>query len=178
MQASRLGSDPSVARRLIGRRRLHATFATYADAAGVVFDPMFVSALRRQLAAISITVTVIPVPQTDSPAQRSLLLAGADITRVGGNASEARDPVEYLRSLPYLPAVERAELERIANLPPPRREASAAPIAAHLARNAFVVGVADLATPELVSARLGCVIDHPEYPGLDLAALCLPGTRG
>ena len=139
---------------------------------------MFVSALRRQLAAISITVTVIPVPQTDSPAQRSLLLAGADIARVGGNASETRDPVEYLCSLPYIPAVERAELERIANLPSPGREAAVAPIAAQLERNAFVVGVADLATPELMSARLGCVIDHPEYPGLDLAALCLPGTRG
>jgi hypothetical protein len=31
----------------------------------------------------------------------------------------------------------------------------------------------DTATPELVSTRLGCVIDQPEYPGLDLAALCL-----
>jgi ABC-type transport system substrate-binding protein len=178
VQAYRLGGDPSAARRLIGRRRLHATLATYADAAGVVFDPMFVSALRRQLAAIGITVTVIPVPQTDSPAQRSQLLARADIARVGGNASETRDPLEYLRSLPYLPAVERATLERIANLPSPGREAAVAPIAAQLERNAFVVGVADLATPELVSARLGCVIDHPEYPGLDLAALCLPGTRG
>ena len=157
---------------------VHATFAAYADAAGVVFDPMFVSALRRQFAAINITVTVIPVPQTDSPAQRSLLLARADIARVGGNASETRDPVEYLRSLPYLPAAERTELERIANLTSPRREAAAAPVAARLERNALVVGVADLATPELVSTRLGCVIDHPEYPGLDLAALCLPGTRG
>jgi hypothetical protein len=139
---------------------------------------MFVNAMRSQLAAIGITLTVVPLLQTDSPARRSVLLAHADIARVGGNASQTRDPVEYLRSLPYLPVAERAELRRIANLPSPRREAAVAPLGARLERNALVVGVADLATPELVSARLGCEIDHPEYPGLDLAALCLPGARG
>jgi ABC-type transport system substrate-binding protein len=177
-QAFRVDGDPSAARRLMRGRRLHATFATYADPAGVVFDPMFVSALQSQLAAIGITVTVVPVPQTDSPAQRAAVLAHADIARVGGNASETRDPVSYLRSLPYLPVADRAKLKRIANLPSPRREAAVAPLAARLERNATVVGVADLATPELVSSRLGCLIDHPEYPGLDLAALCLPGARG
>jgi ABC-type transport system substrate-binding protein len=177
-QAYRLGGDQSAARRLMGGRRFHAKLAAYADAAGVVFDPMFVSALRRQLAAIGITVTVVPVLQTDSPAQRAALFAQADIARVGGNASETRDPIEYLGSLPYLPVAVRAELGRLANLPSPRREAAVGPLAAKLERNAIVLGVANLATPELVSARLGCVLDHPEYPGLDLAALCLPGVRG
>jgi hypothetical protein len=37
---------------------------------------------------------------------------------------------------------------------------------------------ANFATPELVSKRLGCVIDQPEYPGVDLAALCLRSARG
>jgi hypothetical protein len=36
-----------------------------------------------------------------------------------------------------------------------------------------VVELADRVTPELVSERLGCLVEQPEYPGLDLAALCV-----
>ena len=35
------------------------------------------------------------------------------------------------------------------------------------------MGIEDRTIPELISKRLGCVIDQPEYPGLDLAAFCL-----
>ena len=38
------------------------------------------------------------------------------------------------------------------------------------------LGYLNRATPELVSKRLGCVIDQPEYPGPDLAVLCLRGS--
>jgi len=37
---------------------------------------------------------------------------------------------------------------------------------------AVYIGFSDGATPELVSERLGCIIDQAEYRGLDLAALC------
>ena len=45
---------------------------------------------------------------------------------------------------------------------------------AKLEREALYVAYAYRVTPELVSPRLGCVVEHPKYPGLDLAALCLP----
>jgi len=100
---------------------------------------------------------------------------GADLTRAAGNADNARDSIGYLLGLPYLPQTDRAELERIAAFPSPRREAAAAAIAARLERDAVYIGFSDRATPELVSKRLGCVVDQPEYPGLDLASLCLRG---
>ena len=90
-------------RSLTGGRRLHVVFAASADAAGAVFDPAFVTALRNQLAAIGISVTVVPLPQTASPAERAAVLARADLTRAAANADMTRDPVEYLRPLPYLP---------------------------------------------------------------------------
>lgn len=31
---------------------------------------------------------------------------------------------------------------------------------------------------ELVSRRLGCIIDHPVYAGIDLAALCVRHAKG
>jgi hypothetical protein len=147
--------------------------ATGADAEGTLFDPTFVRALSDQLAAIGIDLTVIPLPQTDDPAERAAVLARADMTRRAANAAETRDPVAYLRSLPYLQAADRARLERIATLETPRREEAAARLAARLERDAVVVGYADLVHPELLSSRLGCVVDQPQYPGLDLAALCL-----
>jgi DNA-binding SARP family transcriptional activator/ABC-type transport system substrate-binding protein len=168
-----LNGDPSTARRLTGGRRLHAVLATGADAEGTVYDPTFVRALSDQLATIGIDLTVIPLRQTDDPAERAAVLARADMMRRAANAAETRDSVAYLRSLPYLKASDRARLERIATLSSPRREEAAARLAAGLERDAVVVGYADLVHPELLSSRLGCVVDQPQYPGLDLAALCL-----
>jgi hypothetical protein len=81
--------------------------------------------------------------------------------------------VTYLAALPYLPATAAARLERIAALSPPRREAAAAALAERLEQAAVYVPYADDAIPELVSKRLGCIVHQPEYPGVDLAALCV-----
>ncbi|MEP6893653.1 MAG: ABC transporter substrate-binding protein, partial [Gaiellaceae bacterium] len=168
-----LSADMPTARRLMGGRNAHVVFATDADASGTIYDHAFVRTLRMELASVGISTTVVALRQTNSPAQRAALLARADIARTGGNADDARDPVSYLLHLPYLPAADRAHLETIAALPSPRREVAAAAVAARLERNAVYVGFSNRATPELVSKRLGCIIDQPEYPGLDLAALCL-----
>ena len=159
---------------MVGRHP-KVVFATYADEAGTVYDPAFVRTLRSELAAIGIRTTVVPLRQTFSPAQTAAALARADIARIGGNADNARDPVDYLVALPYLPARYRARLQRIATLPLPKRAAAAGEIAARLQRNGLYLGFSNRATPELFSKRVGCVIDQPMYPGLDVAALCLTG---
>jgi DNA-binding SARP family transcriptional activator/ABC-type transport system substrate-binding protein/streptogramin lyase len=168
-----LSADLRSARRLMGGRRAHLVFAAYADEAGTVSDPGLVQTLRKELGAIGITIKVVPLPQTDSPAQTAAVLAHADLTRAAGNADNARDSVAYLLGLPYLPPTDRAKLERIAAFPPSHREAAATAIAARLERDAVYIGFSDRATPELVSKRLRCIVDQPEYPGLDLAALCI-----
>jgi hypothetical protein len=139
----------------------------------VVYEPALIRAMKSQLAAIGITVRVVPLRQTNTPEQSAAVLATADIARTGGNAGDASEAVAYLLHLPYLPATARAELHRIAASPFSRRDAAAAALAGKLERDAYYVGYADPATPELVSKRLGCVIDQPVYPGVDLAALCL-----
>jgi len=167
-----LHPDPSLARRLMHGRRVQVAYAANADEAGTLFEPQFARTLRTELAAIGIDLRVVPLRQTLNPAQRAAVLRGADLAQVGGNADNARDPVSYLLGLPYLRASDRARLMRIDELPSPRREAAAASLAAQLERDAVYIGLADAATAELVSPRLGCKIDQPEYPGLDLAALC------
>jgi MarR-like DNA-binding transcriptional regulator SgrR of sgrS sRNA len=170
-----LHASPDMARSLLGGRRLRAVFAVTANDAGVIYDAALVDRLRGQLAEVGIALTVWPIRQSDlnDPAKRPALLARADMTEIEGNAETTRDPVANLLELPYLPAAARAQLDRIAMVPSPRREADAAAVAAKLERDANYVGYADLVTPELVSRRLGCLVDHPEYPGLDLAALCV-----
>ena len=154
-------------------RHLHAVFAAEADDAGNLFDPQLAQLLRIQLARIGITLTVVPLLQTLDPTQRDSVLATADLARTGGNADDARDPVQYLLHLPYLTASDRRQLVSINALPSPQRARAAAALAARLEREAAYIGYSDRATAELVSKRLGCRIDQPEYPGLDLAALCL-----
>ncbi len=168
-----LSADLRTARNLMGGRYAHLVFASYADQAGTVYDLGLVRTLRTELSAIGISVTVVPLPQTDSPAQKAAVLARADLTRAAGNADNARDSVAYLLGLPYLPQTDRAKLERIAAFPSPHRAAAATAIAARLERDAVYIGFSDRATPELVSKRLRCILDQPEYPGLDLAALCI-----
>ena len=72
-----------------------------------------------------------------------------------------------------LPGSRPARLERIATLASPRREAAAAALAAKLERDAVYRGIRRPHASRALSTRLGCVIDQPQYPGLDLAALCL-----
>jgi hypothetical protein len=56
---------------------------------------------------------------------------------------------------------------------PFRPEDAASALAARLERAAVYIGFANTATLELVSKRLGRVIDQAERLGVDLAALCL-----
>jgi DNA-binding SARP family transcriptional activator/ABC-type transport system substrate-binding protein/streptogramin lyase len=168
-----LSADLRTARKLTGGRHAHLVFAAYADEAGTVSDPGLVRTLRKELGAIGISMTVVPLPQTDTTTQAAAVLARADLTRAAGNADNARDQVAYLLGLPFLPRTDRAKLERMAPLSPRRREAAAAAVAARLQQAAIYIGFSDRATPQLVSKRLGCVVDQPEYPGLDLAALCI-----
>jgi hypothetical protein len=90
-----------------------------------------------------------------------------------GATSHAGDPVSYLQGLSYLPAGDRAELERIARLPYRERERRAIALARKLERKSLYAVYQDDAIPELVSPRLGCIVHQPEYAGVDLAALCL-----
>jgi DNA-binding SARP family transcriptional activator/ABC-type transport system substrate-binding protein len=168
-----LRADLRVARKLMGGRHVNAVLATYAPAKGGISDAAFVQALRGQLAAIGITVRVVPLRQGYSQDRWAAVLAHADIARAGGNSGDASDSVGYLRHLPYLPPAYQARLDRIASLSLAGRATAAAALAAQLERDAIYVGFADAATPELFSKQLGCVIDQPEYPGVDLAALCL-----
>jgi hypothetical protein len=109
------------------------------------------------------------------------VLARADLVHTETNGDYTFDPVLLLgssRGYRYLPAADRTRLERIATLPSPRREAAAAALVAKLERDAVSIGFGYGATPELVSRRLGCLVEQPEYPGLDLAALCLRDSSG
>ena len=168
-----LQGDLRTARKLMAGRHARAALAMWADAGGTLFDPRFVRALRRNLAAIGITTVVVPLRQTDTPAQLTAILARADLARVSTNADGARDPVAYLRALPYLPKSDQARLDRIELLPLSRRELAAAKLAGALQERDLYLGISNPATPQLISKRLGCVVQQPEYTGLDLAALCL-----
>jgi ABC-type transport system substrate-binding protein len=170
---SRLGGDLRTARKLMGGRHVDAVLATYAPATGGVYEPGLVAALRSQLAAIGITVHVTPLRQGSSPALIVRVLAHADIARVATSSGDVNDVVGYLSRLPFLPATARKRLDRIEALPYPRRNAAAGELAATLQRAAIYLGYADAATPELLSKRVGCVIDQPMYAGVDLAALCV-----
>jgi DNA-binding SARP family transcriptional activator/ABC-type transport system substrate-binding protein/streptogramin lyase len=175
-----LTADLRAARRLVGERHVHAVFAVGTDAAGVPYDPNLVKGVRDQLAAIGIDVTVLALPQSGSgqSVDWSARLARSDIAELGRDPSQAIDPVDYLALLPpYLPLADHKRLMRIATLATPRREAAAASFAAKLERDGLYLGIANFATPELVSKRLGCVIDQPVYPGVDLASLCLRSAR-
>lgn len=163
------------AQRLLDGKRARAVLATWAPATGPVYEAGFVAELRRELATIGIALEVAPLRQDSPPRRVAAVLAGADLALVPGNADDARDAVAFLLHLPYLAATDRAALERVALLPFDRRRATAVALAARLARDDDVIGFANGATAEIVSRRVGCVVRPPEYPGVDLAALCLRG---
>jgi ABC-type transport system substrate-binding protein len=171
-------ADLRNARTFVRGRHAELVLATGAPATGGVFDPSFVEAVRTQLAEIGLTVRVVPLRQDATPAQRAAVLANADMARVETSQGDVDDAVGFLLRLPYMPDVAAKRLDAIAALPTSRRAAVAARLARRLQQEAVYLGIADSATPELVSARLGCVIDQPQYPGVDLAALCLQKTRG
>ena len=171
--------DLAAARKLVAGRRVRAVFATFDPAA----DPdslRFAEAVRDQLAAIGITVRILPLTREDyeDPARLAAKLARADIVNVQKNSADTVDPARYLSSLPYLPPADRRSLDRIAQLRSPARELAVAALAVKLERDGLYAAYAHNVMPQLVSKRLGCQIDHPAYPGLDLAALCLRSRRG
>jgi ABC-type transport system substrate-binding protein len=165
-----LTKEPSTARRLLAGKRPHIVFSPFD-----LSDPgtaAFSKAVRRELTAIGMSVTVVP-RKYDDP-QWNAKLAQADLA-MWNMPSDSGDAVSYLMSLPYLPPALQRRLNRIATRPYPRRDVAAAAVAAKLEREALYAVVGHGAIPELHSRRLGCLVHNPEYPGLDLAALCIRG---
>jgi DNA-binding SARP family transcriptional activator/ABC-type oligopeptide transport system substrate-binding subunit len=167
-----LGGDLRIAQRLVAGRKAHAVVAAFNDS----YDVAFNRALREELAALGITMTVLPLGNADfdnGGAGYRAKAARSDLFW-GGLGAETSDPVSYLQQLgPALTAGDRAELVRIAGLSPPVREKRAVALARSIERRSLLAVYDNGAIPELVSKRLGCIMHLPEYVGVDLAALCL-----
>jgi peptide/nickel transport system substrate-binding protein len=156
------------ARTLARGRRAHAVLYTWNDS----YSSLFNRALRRQLAAIGISATIRTMTNDDfSKGTLATKAARSDLIWGGLNA-ETGDPVSYLQPL-FLPPRDRAELGRIAQLSSPERASRAVGLARGIEKESLFAVYDEGAIPELVSARLGCVVHQPEYAGVDLAALCL-----
>jgi DNA-binding SARP family transcriptional activator/ABC-type transport system substrate-binding protein/streptogramin lyase len=169
-----LAGDAALGRRLAGGHRAHAVVYTWNDAqnAGFLRD------LRRQLAAIGIGSTIRTMTNDDYANGSLAAKAAASDLVWGGLNAETSDPVSYLQEVEaVLPSRDRAQLERIAQLAPPQRERRAAALAQRLEMESLFAPYDLGAIPELVSKRLGCVVHQREYPGVDLAALCLRRGR-
>jgi ABC-type transport system substrate-binding protein/DNA-binding SARP family transcriptional activator len=172
-----LRPDLQKARRLMRGRRAHAVFATFDPAADPI-DAAFVRAVREQLGAIGISINVLPLRNEDfANGTLASKMARADLSWAGAT-SDTGDTVPFLRGVPYIPARDWARLSQIAKLSSPRRELEAAALARKLEHEALYAVYGNDAIPELVSRRLGCMVHQPEYPGVDLAALCLRNARG
>jgi DNA-binding SARP family transcriptional activator/ABC-type transport system substrate-binding protein/streptogramin lyase len=162
-----LRGDLRRARKLAPREESRAVVYTWDDPP---YTAAFHRLLREQLAAIGIRASVLRIDQAKgfelAKAQRADLIWG------GLNANTA-DPGAYLQPLSYLPPPYGNEIGRIQKLSSPARERAAASLARGIdQRSLFAVYVMD-AMPELVSRRLGCLVHHPVYAGVDLAVLCL-----
>jgi hypothetical protein len=167
-----LRSDLRSARRLAAGRKAHVFVSTWDDPG---YDDAFNSALREQLAAIGLRMTIVPMSQKDSPAQALAKIRRSDLIW-GGLGADTADPADYLKDL-FLPPDDARELRRVQTLFSPERERAAIALARKLDRESlFAVFQAD-AIPELRSRRLGCIVHQPEYAGVDLAALCLRGRE-
>jgi DNA-binding SARP family transcriptional activator/ABC-type oligopeptide transport system substrate-binding subunit/streptogramin lyase len=165
-----LNGDVRMARKLAaGRQGPVVVFAPeeppYTDA--------FNRALREQLAAIGLKMTILPMRQQASPEEWLATARRADLITAGINA-QTGDPAAYLQLL-YLPTqAQRDELQRLAKLSTPQRERASVALARKIERQSLFAVFRYSAVPEFVSRRLGCIVHQPEYPGVDLAALCLP----
>jgi ABC-type transport system substrate-binding protein len=164
-----------LARKLAVGRSGHVVVYTFDEHP---YTDAFNRALREQLAAIGLRMTILRAVNSDfgpggsGPAKA----ARSDLIWGGGNA-ETSDPVSYLQQL-FLPAQLRKRLDKIAGLSSVDREAQAVALARTIEKQSLFA-VYDLqAIPELVSRRLGCIVHQPEYPGVDLAALCVRKNGG
>ena len=135
----------------------------------------FNRALREQLAAIGLRMSVLSLRQGVSEAEFLAKVRRSDLIWGGLNTHTA-DPASYLKDL-FLPPGDAKELRRIQTLFAPARERAALALAKKIERDSLYAVFQMDALPELVSRRLGCVVHQPEYAGVDLAALCLKDSR-
>ena len=162
-----LRGDLRIARGLARNRKAQAVVYTWNDTYSAAFNRI----LRRELAAIGIATTFRTMTNDDYANNKVAAKASRSDLVWGGFNAETSDPVSYLQQA-FLPADDRAELDRISKLSSPKRERRAAALARRIERQ-VLFAVYDIgAVPELISSRLGCVVHQPEYPGVDLAALC------
>jgi class 3 adenylate cyclase/ABC-type transport system substrate-binding protein len=172
-----LGPDLSTARRLMGGRRGTAVMPVFEGC-----DPCLQEAqvVRDNLGAIGIDVKIRQLSNLGAVYE-----PGAPFDLIDGGAEILYpDPAAFLgqmllQSMPasWLPAGVQAEVERIARMSGPDREAAAVTFADRLATNEVplaAVGTAHLGT--VIGPRLGCRVFPPFGFGVDLAALCLEGT--
>ena len=172
-----LRPDLPTARRLAGNARRRGVLLTF-DPKSDPHSAAFVRAVREPLAAIGLSLTILPLTNRDFDNDRAGVIAKgarADLWWGGLNA-ETGDPVDYLRRL-FAPAEDSAEVNRIAKLPSPRREQAAVALAKRLEHKALYAVYMQRTIPELVSSRLGCIVHQPQYAGVDLAALCLKAKK-
>ena len=165
-----LRSDLPTARRLAaGHTGRVVVCCTYVGDAQ--YAAAFNQALRQQLSAIGLRMTMLTASQRDSEAEASAKNERSDLIWGGLNEHTA-DPAEYLKDL-ILPPAEAKELSRVQTLLSPEREHAALALASRIERESLFAVYEMDGWPELVSRRLGCVVHQPEYAGVDLAALCL-----
>jgi streptogramin lyase len=168
-----LRSDLRTARRLAAGHTGRAVVCC-AYVGDAQYAAAFNRALRRQLAAIGLRMTMLTASQRDSEAEASAKERRSDLIWRGLNEHTA-DPAEYLKDL-ILPPAEAKELSRVQKLLSPEREHAALALARTLERESLFAVYEMDGWPELLSRRLGCVVHQPEYSGIDLAALCLRGV--
>jgi hypothetical protein len=113
------------------------------------YDAPLVEALREQLAAIGVRVSVLPILQTDSDKPRKLAaeFARADLAVVGNNASQTEDASTFSAGCPTC---------RLLRVPASTRSTTRPSRLGQTRRSAIYLGFAYLAVPEIVSKRLGC----------------------
>jgi DNA-binding SARP family transcriptional activator/ABC-type transport system substrate-binding protein len=162
-----LRSDLSAARRLAGARKADVFVWTGDDPETEPFN----RALRKQLAAIGLRMSIVEASQKDTQAEALAKILRSDLIWGGLNENTA-DPADYLKNL-FLPPEDAKELRRIQMLFSPERERAALALAGKIERESLYAVYQLDAMPEIVSKRLGCIVHQPEYAGVDLAALCL-----
>jgi DNA-binding SARP family transcriptional activator/ABC-type oligopeptide transport system substrate-binding subunit len=165
-------ADVPIARRLAAGRKARVVLAMFDD----TYNAAFIRTVREELARIGLQVTVLPLTNADFDDGGAGYTAKASRSDLvwDGLGAETSDPVSYLQQLgTALPARDRSALERISRLTSPARDREAAVLARMLERDSLFAVYDVGAIPELVSRRLACVVHQPEYPGVDLAALCL-----
>jgi peptide/nickel transport system substrate-binding protein len=169
-----LGGNVRLARKLAAGAKKTAVVYAFDDHP---YTDAFNRALRQQLAAIGIHTTILRATNEDfSPGGAGPTKAARSDLIWGGLNAETSDPISYLQQA-FLPPADRAEVDRIAELTSPTRERQAVRLAREIERKSLFAVYDIGAIPELVSTRLGCIVHQPEYPGVDLAALCLRRHR-